>query len=167
MTNQLCLVKVMTLNIYCHYMLISKNSTVRLHSPSKENTDRFPSPISCPTTYTHHSIPDVMGGLHTQDAWNGDLPHGFSYGRTCLLSSVFCLWEYAGREIVAMSYVLSDKLTWGHRFPWFSCCFLFFFTWTIPFPLTVNPFSFFSRVSFGVTFLISLKTHQAGKVLDF
>ena len=42
----------------------------------------------------------------------------------------------------------------------------FYFCWGLG-GLSENPFSFLSQVSFGITFLISLNTHQAGKVLDF
>lgn len=108
-----------------------------------------------------------MGGLHTQDAWNGDLPPGFSYGRTCLL---FCLLSLRICRMRNCSHELCS-IWQTHMRAQVSSFLLLFFVCFFHLNHTLSPhlqsLSFFSQVSFGITFLISLNTHQAGKVLEF
>ena len=112
-----------------------------------------------------------MGGLHTQDAWNGDLLPGASYGRTCLL---FCLLSLRTCRMRNCSHELCSIWQTHMRarvslFPFFLLLLFAFFFFRLNHSLSphLQSLSFFSQVSFGITFLISLNTHQAGKVLEF
>lgn len=116
------------------------------------NTDRFPFPISSPTTYTCHFILGVMGELPYLGSlrwrsstwvfiWQGLLPI------LCLLPLRICRTGNCSHQLCPRYLAFSDKLMWGHGVSLVLLLLfvaLFFSLESFPFPSPSIPFLFLS-----------------------